>query len=100
MKNILRLIKAVWSACCLLLLVVFIIDLINFNNKPESYPIGWEGGGWSYESSFNYTLSGYIGIFWLLIGMIPLILWKRKSSNCIIIIHFFISVVYVIYINL
>lgn len=33
---------------------VLILDLHEFLTEPKGYPIGWDGGGWAYQSEANY----------------------------------------------
>ena len=46
-----------------LYLSAILTDLWWYFSNPDRYPIGWEGGGWTYRSHRNYVVSG---ILWML----------------------------------
>ena len=71
--------RILWGLCCLLLLWVAVADSIQFSKHPEFYPIGCEGLSWSYESSENYILTGWVAIGWSAIGFVASACYRLYS---------------------
>ena len=57
-----------------ILSLLLTLDLISFPSDPESYPIGWEGGGWKYATERNYIVASLRSIFYCLIS-IGAVIW-------------------------
>ena len=83
--------RILWGLCCLLLLWMAVSDSIQFSKHPELYPIGCEGLSWSYESSENYILTGYVVIGWSAIGFVASACYRFKYSGKILLVHFVLT---------
>jgi len=83
--------RILWGLCCLLLLWVVVGDYIQFSKHPELYPIGCEGLSWSYESSENYTFTGWAAIGWNAIGFVASACYRFRHSGKILLVHFLLT---------
>ena len=70
-----------------------IADSIQFSKYPELYPMGCEGLSWSYESSENYILTGWVAIGWSAIGFVASACYRFKYSGKILLVHFVLSLI-------
>ena len=90
--------RIVWGLVCLLLMVVFLMDLRQFSQAPELYPIGAEGLGWTYESAPNYVLSGWLLVGWGVIGALLALLYRVRNSGLFLLIHALMTLLWVGYV--
>lgn len=93
MNKFLLVLKMIWGVWCIFILIIFVMDTIQFRTAPELYPIGWEGGGWSYKSSYNYILRNYLFIGWCILGLFPSVFYRYKAANYFLAVHFSISAI-------
>ena len=61
----------------LLIIVSSLFDLYWYFDDPVSYPIPWEGGGWRYDSHWNYVVSS---VSWITLAAILLMFHLRKAG--------------------
>ncbi len=63
---------------CLLTFIVSCVEIFQVNfGDASGYPFGWEGGGWAYASSSNYTLWSALTAFIICSYMISFLV-RRK----------------------
>lgn len=90
--------RIVWGLVCLLLIVVFLMDLRQFSQAPELYPIGAEGLGWTYESAANYVLFGWFLVGWGVVGVVLALLYRVRHSGTFLLFHTLMTLLWVGYV--
>lgn len=78
--------RIVWGLVCLLLIVVFLMDLRQFSRAPELYPIGAEPG-WANECAENYVLLVCLMIGWSVVGVVLSLLYRVRHSGAFLLLH-------------
>jgi hypothetical protein len=98
-----KILKIIWGLFCLLIIVIMCLDLYYASNYPERYPFGGEGPVaefWWYKTQGLYILFGIILMFWFFIGLVfCCIQYKISNFKWGILIHIFLTVIYIVFVN-
>ena len=90
--NIYLALKIIWALFSMLIIYINIEDIFAILEDSSKYPIGI-GDVWQYRSVNNYIISSCWEGIWAIIGTLPLMLYKKRYSNYILLIHFVISLI-------
>ena len=92
--------KTIWGSFCLFGIILFCEDFHHALNHPELYYFGAEGptaGIWYYKTQELYLWFAVILICWFAVGLLLCLLqYKFRFLKWGIIIHFFLSILYLI----
>ena len=102
-KLAILIIKIVWGIFCLVCLIANCPDFFNALKHPELYPFGAEAVSdlWWYNTQKLYLLSCVIWFFWFAVGLLFCLLQhKFQKLTWGIVIHLFLTLLYVVIINL
>ncbi len=83
-----------------LFLVAALADLWWYFSDPESYPIGWEGAGWSYSSHRNFVVSRVIGMLPQVLCLYGFVYGKSRRTARLVKIGASVLTVWLLVINL